>query len=45
SFAERTLAVQRWTEMPRAGHFAALEQPALYARDAIEFFDSLGASS
>ncbi len=45
SFAERTLAVQRWTEMPRGGHFAALEQPALYARDAIEFFDSLGASS
>lgn len=38
SFAERTLNVQRWTEMPRGGHFAALEQPELYAGDIEEFF-------
>lgn len=41
SFAERTLNVQRWTEMPRGGHFAALEEPELFARDVIEFFRSL----
>ena len=29
TFAERTLNVQRWTEMPRGGHFAALEVPEL----------------
>jgi pimeloyl-ACP methyl ester carboxylesterase len=28
-FAERTLNVQGWTEMPRGGHFAALEEPEL----------------
>ena len=27
ALAERTLNVQRWTEMPRGGHFAALEEP------------------
>jgi pimeloyl-ACP methyl ester carboxylesterase len=41
SFAERTLNVARWTEMPRGGHFAALEEPALFARDVIDFFESL----
>jgi pimeloyl-ACP methyl ester carboxylesterase len=44
SFAERTLHVTRWTEMPRGGHFAALEEPALFARDVIEFFESLTVS-
>jgi len=34
--------LRRWTEMPRGGHFAALEQPELLARDVIAFFDSLG---
>src|SRR5262249_13010472 len=29
TLAERTLAVWRWTVMPRGGHFAALEEPAL----------------
>jgi microsomal epoxide hydrolase len=42
-FAERTLNVQRWTEMPRGGHFAALDEPELFARDVIEFFYSLRA--
>jgi pimeloyl-ACP methyl ester carboxylesterase len=38
SFAERTLNVQRWAEMPRGGHFAALEQPELYAGELEAFF-------
>ena len=28
---ERSFNVQRWTEMPRGGHFAALEEPELLA--------------
>ena len=40
-WAERTLNVQRWTEMPRGGHFAALEQPQLLADDIRAFFGSL----
>jgi microsomal epoxide hydrolase len=31
----------RWTEMPRGGHFAALEQPDLLVADIREFFGSL----
>jgi microsomal epoxide hydrolase len=30
--------IVRWTEMPKGGHFAALEQPDLLARDMREFF-------
>ncbi len=30
-----------WTEMPRGGHFAALETPALLAEDIRKFFGSL----
>jgi pimeloyl-ACP methyl ester carboxylesterase len=37
ALAERTLNVQRWTEMPRGGHFAALEEPALFARNVLAF--------
>jgi pimeloyl-ACP methyl ester carboxylesterase len=33
SFAERAYNIVRWTEMPRGGHFAAMEQPALYVDD------------
>jgi pimeloyl-ACP methyl ester carboxylesterase len=31
----------RWTEMPRGGHFAALEQPELLIADVREFFRGL----
>ena len=31
----------RWTEMPRGGHFAAMEEPGLLAEDIREFFRSL----
>jgi pimeloyl-ACP methyl ester carboxylesterase len=45
SFAERTLNVERYREMPRGGHFAALEVPGLYARELFEFFRSHRAST
>lgn len=38
SWAEPYYNIQRWTEMPRGGHFAALEQPALFVDDVREFF-------
>jgi len=33
--------ITRWTEMPRGGHFAALEQPALLVDDVRAFFRDL----
>jgi len=41
ALAERTLRIERWTEMPRGGHFPALEVPELYAADLQAFFRSL----
>ena len=38
---ERFLRVERWTEMPRGGHFAALEEPELLAKDMRAFFHDL----
>ncbi|WP_207400718.1 epoxide hydrolase family protein [Actinomadura roseirufa] len=38
SWAERTYNVTRYTRMPRGGHFAAHEEPALLAADLVEFF-------
>lgn len=35
---ERFLRVERWTEMPQGGHFAALEESALLAEDMRAFF-------
>ena len=40
-WAERSLNVQRWTKMPRGGHFAALEEPELLAEDIRSFFRPL----
>lgn len=37
-WAQRFFNVQRWTTMPRGGHFAALEAPEDLARDLREFF-------
>jgi pimeloyl-ACP methyl ester carboxylesterase len=42
-FAERTLNVRHWTEMPRGSHFPALEEPELYANDVSAFFRELAA--
>ena len=36
--AERGMNIARWTQMPKGGHFAAMEQPALLAEDLREFF-------
>jgi len=37
-WAERIYNVRRWTEMPRGGHFAAMEEPELLADDVRAFF-------
>ncbi len=37
-WVERFLLVQHWTEMPRGGHFAAMEEPELLAEDLRAFF-------
>ena len=36
-WAERFFNIRQWTEMPRGGHFAALEEPALLAEDIRKF--------
>lgn len=41
AYAERFFNVRRFTEMPRGGHFAALEQPELLVGDLRAFFGSL----
>jgi pimeloyl-ACP methyl ester carboxylesterase len=40
-YAERFFNVERWTEMPSGGHFAALEQPEALAKDIREFAKEL----
>jgi microsomal epoxide hydrolase len=37
-WVERHYHVTRWTEMPRGGHFAALEEPELFVDDVRAFF-------
>jgi len=41
SYVERIYNVQRWTEMSKGGHFAALEQPDLLVKDIRDFANSL----
>lgn len=41
SWIERVFDVSRWTPMPAGGHFAALEQPDLLAKDIRAFFRPL----
>ena len=36
--------VERWTEMPRGGHFAAMEEPDLLVEDLRAFFRPLRAT-
>ena len=40
-WAERCYNVQHWTQMPRGGHFAALEEPELLVEDIRAFFRPL----
>tara|TARA_Y100000590_G_scaffold97234_1_gene110575 strand:- start:3 stop:1142 length:1140 start_codon:yes stop_codon:yes gene_type:complete len=41
SYVERIYNIQRWTQMPKGGHFAALEQPDLLVKDIRDFAKSL----
>ncbi len=41
SWVERRYQVTRWTDMPRGGHFAAMEEPELFADDVCAFFDTV----
>ena len=41
AWVEKLYNVQRWTPMPRGGHFAAMEEPALLVEDIREFFRPL----
>jgi len=45
SWVERLYNVTHWTDMAKGGHFAALEEPVLYAKDAISFFDTIRSST
>ena len=40
-WVEGAYNLTRWTEMPRGGHFAALEEPQLLADDIRAFFRML----
>jgi len=44
-WAERFFNIQRWAEMPRGGHWAAMEEPELLAEDIRAFFRPLRQSS
>jgi pimeloyl-ACP methyl ester carboxylesterase len=41
TWAESRLNITHWTEMPRGGHFAAMEQPALLLDDVRSFFRTI----
>jgi len=41
SYVERIYNIKQWTEMPKGGHFAALEQPELLVSDIRKFSKNL----
>ena len=41
SWADRAYNIVRWTDQPRGGHFAAMEQPAALADEIQQFFRGL----
>lgn len=41
SFVEKTYNVVHWTDMPKGGHFAAMEEPALMLADLRDFVATL----
>jgi len=41
SYAERVYNITRWTEFPRGGHFAAMEEPELLIEDIRAFARAL----
>jgi epoxide hydrolase len=44
SWVERSYNVTHWVDMPRGGHFAAMEQPALFTDDVRSFFRTVRGS-
>jgi pimeloyl-ACP methyl ester carboxylesterase len=44
-WVERRYNVTHWTDMPRGGHFAAMEQPELFTEDVRAFFRTVRATS
>jgi pimeloyl-ACP methyl ester carboxylesterase len=40
-YAERFFNIKQWTKMPKGGHFTAMEQPDLFAKDIRTFAKSL----
>ncbi|WP_193044179.1 epoxide hydrolase family protein [Mycolicibacterium baixiangningiae] len=40
-WCEDSYRITHWTTMPRGGHFAAFEQPELFAGDVAAFFDTV----
>ena len=42
SWMERGYRLERWREMERGGHFAAMEEPALFVKDLRDWARSLG---
>lgn len=40
-WVERRYNIQHWSDMPKGGHFAALEQPELFVEDLRSFFRAL----
>jgi pimeloyl-ACP methyl ester carboxylesterase len=45
AWVERSYNVTYWTDMPRGGHFAAMEQPELFADDLRAFFATVRGTS
>ncbi len=41
SYAERIYNITQWTQMPRGGHFAAMEEPELLIKDIRQFVRAL----
>jgi len=41
AFCEANNNIRHWTQMPRGGHFGAIEEPVLLANDIREFFGTL----
>jgi microsomal epoxide hydrolase len=42
AWVEQAYDVRHWTDMPRGGHFAAMEEPALFVDDVRTFFRLVG---
>jgi pimeloyl-ACP methyl ester carboxylesterase len=40
-WVEQSYNVTHWTDMPKGGHFAAMEQPAAFVQDVRKFFGTL----